>query len=122
MKRFNLSDWALHHRSFVWFLMAVSLLAGALAYVQIGREEDPDFAIKTMVISASLPGASVQETLDQVTDRIERKLEDLDELNKTRSITRPGQMEGKTIRVINTPLHTRLWSAYGATSTKHGTL
>ena len=91
MKRFNLSDWALHHRSFVWFLMAVSLLAGALAYVQIGREEDPDFAIKTMVISASLPGASVQETLDQVTDRIERKLEDLDELNKTRSITRPGQ-------------------------------
>lgn len=90
MNRFNLSDWALKHRSFVWFLMIVSLLAGALSYVSIGREEDPNFAIKTMIISASLPGASVEETLHQVTDRIEKKLEDLDELNKTRSITRPG--------------------------------
>jgi len=90
MNRFNLSDWSLRHRSFVWFLMIVSLVAGAMAYVQIGREEDPDFAIKTMVISASLPGASVQETLTQVTDRIEKKLEELDELDRTRSITRPG--------------------------------
>ncbi|MBB94174.1 MAG: ACR family transporter [Rhodobacteraceae bacterium] len=90
MKGFNLSDWALNHRSFVWFLMIVSLLAGALAYMQIGREEDPNFAIKTMVISASLPGASVEETLRQVTDRIEKKLEDLDELDKTRSLTTPG--------------------------------
>ncbi|MGH1454752.1 MAG: efflux RND transporter permease subunit [Paracoccaceae bacterium] len=91
MKSFNMSDWALKHRSFVWFLMVVSLLAGALAYTNIGREEDPNFAIKTMIVSASLPGASVTETLDQVTDRIERKLEDLDELDKTRSVTRPGQ-------------------------------
>ena len=91
MKRFNLSDWALQHRSFVWFLMIVSVVAGALSYMQIGREEDPDFAIKTMVVSGSLPGASVEETLRQVTDRIERKLEDLDELDRTRSITRPGQ-------------------------------
>ncbi|MAC78835.1 MAG: ACR family transporter [Rhodobacteraceae bacterium] len=90
MKSFNLSDWALNHRSFVWFLMIVSLLAGAIAYMQIGREEDPNFAIKTMVISATLPGASVEETLNQVTDRIEKKLEDLDELDKTRSLTRPG--------------------------------
>ena len=88
--RFNLSEWALAHRSFVWFLMIVSLLAGALSYISIGREEDPDFAIKTMIISASLPGASVEETLNQVTDRIEKKLEDLDALDKTRSITRPG--------------------------------
>ncbi|MBL3701637.1 AcrB/AcrD/AcrF family protein [Sulfitobacter sp. BDSS02] len=91
MSGFNLSDWALKHRSFVWFLMIVSLVAGAMAYVQIGREEDPNFAIKTMVVSAALPGASVVETLNQVTDRIEKKLEDLDELDKTRSITRPGQ-------------------------------
>ncbi|MFC4668114.1 efflux RND transporter permease subunit [Seohaeicola nanhaiensis] len=90
MTRFNLSDWALQHRSFVWFLMAVSLVAGILAYTEIGREEDPNFAIKTMVIAAALPGASVEETLTQVTDRIEKKLEDLDQLNKTRSITRPG--------------------------------
>ncbi|MDO6585281.1 efflux RND transporter permease subunit [Salipiger sp. 1_MG-2023] len=90
MSRFNLSDWALRHRSFVWFLMAVSLLAGALAYVEIGREEDPNFAIKTMIISAAMPGATVQDTLDQVTDRIEKELEDLDELDYTRSVTRPG--------------------------------
>ncbi|SNR47439.1 efflux RND transporter permease subunit [Puniceibacterium sediminis] len=90
MKSFNLSDWSLKHRSFVWFLMIVSLLAGALSYVNIGREEDPNFAIKTMIISATLPGASVEETLNQVTDRIEKKLEDLDSLDRTRSITRPG--------------------------------
>lgn len=90
MTRFNLSDWALNHRSFVWFLMIVSMAAGAMAYMNIGREEDPDFAIKTMIVSASLPGASVQDTLNQVTERIEKKLEDLDELDKTKSITRPG--------------------------------
>ncbi len=91
MNRFNLSDWALNHRSFVWFLMVMSLVAGILAYIEIGREEDPDFSIKTMIIAASLPGADVQETLSQVTDRIEKKLEDLDELDYTRSVTRPGQ-------------------------------
>ncbi len=89
--RFNLSDWALSHRSFVWYLMIVSMLAGAMAYVTIGRREDPDFTIKTMVVSAALPGASMQETLDQVTSRIEKKLEEVDELDFTRSITRPGQ-------------------------------
>ncbi|MGY9048136.1 MAG: efflux RND transporter permease subunit, partial [Rhodobacterales bacterium] len=70
--------------------MLVSILAGAMSYINIGREEDPNFAIKTMVITASLPGASVEETLNQVTDRIEKKLEDLGSLDKTRSITKPG--------------------------------
>ncbi|MFC2969878.1 efflux RND transporter permease subunit [Acidimangrovimonas pyrenivorans] len=91
MNRFNLSDWALNHRSFVWFLMIVSLVAGVMSYVTIGREEDPNFAIKTMIISAALPGASIEDTLSQVTDRIEKKLEDLDSLDFTRSVTRPGQ-------------------------------
>lgn len=91
MTRFNLSDWALNHRSFVWFLMIIALVAGAMSYVSIGREEDPNFSIKVMVISGSLPGADTQETLTQVTDRIEKKLEDLDSLDFTRSITRPGQ-------------------------------
>ena len=90
MNRFNLSDWALNHRSFVWFLMIICVVAGAISYVRIGREEDPNFAIKTMVVSASLPGASVEQTLTQVTDRIEKKLEELDELDKTKSISRPG--------------------------------
>lgn len=91
MSGFNLSDWALKHRSFVWFLMIISALAGAGAYMSMGREEDPSFDIKTMVISAALPGATVDETLTQVTERIERKLKDLGELDVTRSITTPGQ-------------------------------
>jgi multidrug efflux pump subunit AcrB len=90
MNRFNLSDWALEHRSFVWFLMIISVIAGVLAYVSIGREEDPNFAIKTMVITAAMPGASIEDTRQQVTDRIEEKLEELDTLDYTRSITRPG--------------------------------
>lgn len=90
-KGFNLSDWALNHRSFVWFLMIVSLVAGVFSYNSMGREEDPSFAIKTMVVSASLPGATAEETLTQVTDRIEKKLQELDNLKKTRSVTYPGQ-------------------------------
>ncbi|HGG64284.1 MAG TPA: efflux RND transporter permease subunit, partial [Rhodobacteraceae bacterium] len=89
-ERFNLSDWALNHKSFVWYLMIISMLAGLMAYVTIGREEDPDFTIKTMVITAALPGATVQETLDQVTDRIEKKLLEVDELDFTKSVTWPG--------------------------------
>lgn len=91
MTRFNLSDWALNHRSFVWFMMIVALVAGGLSYTNIGREEDPDFSIKRMIIVASLPGADTQETLTQATNRIEKKLEDLDSLDFTESVTRPGQ-------------------------------
>lgn len=91
MKGFNLSDWALHHRSFIWFLMIISLLAGALSYLSMGREEDPAFTIRTMVVTAALPGATAEETVTQVTDRIERKLQEIDGLKETRSVTYPGQ-------------------------------
>ncbi|SEN61545.1 Multidrug efflux pump subunit AcrB [Paracoccus alcaliphilus] len=91
MKGFNLSDWALHHRSFVWFLLIISMIAGAISYANLGREEDPNFTIKTMVIGAALPGGNIEETLKQVTTRIETKLEELDELHFTRSVTMPGQ-------------------------------
>ncbi|MBV0891489.1 efflux RND transporter permease subunit [Paracoccus sp. Z118] len=89
--RFNLSDWALHHRSFVWFLLIVSMIAGAISYARLGREEDPQFTVKIMVISAALPGATIEETVAQVTSRIETRLEELDELDFTRSVTMPGQ-------------------------------
>lgn len=88
---FNLSDWALEHRSLVWYFMLVSALAGALAYMSLGREEDPSFTIKTMVIAASWPGATLEDTARQVTERIEKKLEELDTLDYTRSQTTPGQ-------------------------------
>ncbi|MDQ0561891.1 multidrug efflux pump subunit AcrB [Rhizobium mesoamericanum] len=91
MKKFNLSDWALEHRSLVWYFMIVFILAGAFSYVGLGREEDPAFTIKTMIIQAQWPGASAEEVTKQVTDRIEKKLEELDSLDYTKSETVAGQ-------------------------------
>ena len=91
MKKFNLSDWALDHRSLVWYFMIVFILAGTFSYLNLGREEDPNFTIKTMVISAQWPGASAEEVTRQVTDRIEKKLEELESIDYTRSQTVAGQ-------------------------------
>ncbi|MFC3321007.1 efflux RND transporter permease subunit [Mesorhizobium newzealandense] len=91
MKPFNLSDWALDHRSLVWYFMIVFILAGTFSYFNLGREEDPAFTIKTMIINAQWPGASAEEMTRQVTDRIEKKLEELDALDYTRSETIAGQ-------------------------------
>ncbi|MDR6191300.1 multidrug efflux pump subunit AcrB [Agrobacterium pusense] len=91
MKKFNLSDWALEHRSLVWYFMLVFVLAGVFSYLNLGREEDPNFTIKTMVISAQWPGASAEEVARQVTDRIEKKLEELDNLDHLRSQTVAGR-------------------------------
>ncbi|SYX93186.1 Multidrug resistance protein MdtB [Pseudomonas reidholzensis] len=88
---FNLSEWALKHQSFVWYLMFVGLLMGVFSYFNLGREEDPSFTIKTMVIQSRWPGATQDETLYQVTDRIEKKLEELDSLDYVKSYTRPGE-------------------------------
>ncbi|MHC6223378.1 efflux RND transporter permease subunit [Pseudomonas sp. X10] len=88
---FNLSEWALKHQSFVWYLMFVGLLMGVFSYMNLGREEDPSFTIKTMVIQTRWPGATQDETLYQVTDRIEKKLEELDSLDYVKSYTRPGE-------------------------------
>lgn len=88
---FNLSEWALKHQSFVWYLMFVGLLMGVFSYFNLGREEDPSFTIKTMVIQTKWPGATQDETLKQVTDRIEKKLEELDSLDYVKSYTRPGE-------------------------------
>ncbi|HTJ56302.1 MAG TPA: efflux RND transporter permease subunit [Devosiaceae bacterium] len=91
MMRFNLSEWALQHRSFVWFLMALAVIAGIFSYQRLGREEDPSFDIKTMVIQAYWPGASLNDTMEQVTQRIERAVQNLDTLDYSRSQTVPGE-------------------------------
>jgi multidrug efflux pump subunit AcrB len=91
MKKFNLSDWALDHASLVWYFMIVFSVLGYFTYMNLGREEDPSFTIKIMTISAAWPGASVEETTRQVTERIERKLEELESLDFTRSVTTPGR-------------------------------
>jgi len=90
VKAFNLSEWALGHRSFVWYLMLMVVVAGGLAYTRLGRAEDPAFSIKTMIVQASWPGATVEETTNQVTDRIERKLQELETLDYTKSYTTSG--------------------------------
>ncbi len=70
--KFNLSEWALKHQSFVWYLMFMAVVAGIFSYMNLGRAEDPSFAIKTMVIQTRWPGATVDETRLQITDRIEK--------------------------------------------------
>jgi len=91
VKKFNLSDWALKHRTLVWYFMIVSALLGFLSYQELGREEDPAFTIKTMVIQAQWPGATAKEMTLQVTDRIEKKLKEITVLDHTRSQTTAGQ-------------------------------
>jgi multidrug efflux pump subunit AcrB len=91
MSSFNLSEWALRHRSLVWYFMIAFMAAGLFSYLQLGREEDPAFTIKTMVIQAQWPGASAEELTRQVTDRIEKKLEELEALDYTKSVTVAGQ-------------------------------
>jgi multidrug efflux pump subunit AcrB len=91
VKRFNLSDWALQHRSLVWYFMIVASLAGLFSYFNLGRAEDPDFTIKTMIIQARWPGATVEDVIGQVTDRIEKKLEELDSFDYAKSLNMPGQ-------------------------------
>jgi multidrug efflux pump len=81
MTGFNLSQWALNHRSIVAFLMIVAVLAGLASYYRLGHSEDPSFIIKTMIVQAAWPGASVEETLKQVTERLERKLQETPKLD-----------------------------------------
>ncbi len=91
MSRFNLSEWALGHRSFVVYLMLAFVIAGVMSYRNLGREEDPAFTIKTMIVQANWPGATVEDITNQVTDRIERKLQELSSLDYTKSYSTPGQ-------------------------------
>ena len=90
MNTVNLSDWALKHRSLVVYMMIISVIAGALSYFRLGRNEDPAFTIKTMVVQAAWPGASVDETVKQVTERLERQLQETPHLDFLRSFTRAG--------------------------------
>jgi multidrug efflux pump subunit AcrB len=87
---FNLSEWALKNRSITVYLMIIAVLAGIASYYRLGRAEDPTFIIKTMVVSAAWPGATVEETLKQVTERLERTLQETPHLDFLRSFTRAG--------------------------------
>ena len=94
--RGNLSAWALHHRALTVFAMLMLAATGIWAYTGLGRAEDPAFTIKDMIIAVDWPGAGADEMSRQVTDRIERKLQDLPHLDHTESQTQPGHA---TVRV-----------------------
>ncbi|WP_374467701.1 efflux RND transporter permease subunit [Ferrovibrio sp.] len=89
--RFNLSAWALRHPSLIGFLIVLLLAAGALSYVQLGRAEDPDFTFKMMIVRTNWPGATAREVEQQVTDKIEKKLQETPYLDNVRSYSKPAE-------------------------------
>ena len=87
MKKFNLADWALRHKSIIYYFIAVLLTFGIFSFTHMGRMEDPDFTMRTMVVGVSWPGASPQQMSDPVTDKLEEKLRDLPGVDYTKSFT-----------------------------------
>ena len=67
MSRFNLTEWAIKHRSLVIYFMLVVVVAGVGSYLRLGRSEDPNFTVKTMVVQVGWPGATISDTLQQIT-------------------------------------------------------
>jgi multidrug efflux pump subunit AcrB len=100
--QFNLSKWALENRSLVVYIMIAATIAGLASFFSLGRDEDPPFVIKTMVVQAAWPGATLDDTLQQLTDRLERTLQETPSLDFLRSYTSPGKttifvnLKGKT--------------------------
>jgi len=91
MKGLNLTEWAIRHKALVIYFMLMSVVAGVMAYMHLGRNEDPEFTVKTMVVATIWPGATQEETMQQVTDRIEKKLQDTPNLYYLKSYTVAGQ-------------------------------
>ena len=89
--RFNLSEWALNHQTLVLYLMLMLSVAGLLAYSKLGQSEDPPFTFKVMLIRTSWPGASAVEVEHQITDKIEKKLQEVPHLGYLNSYSRPGE-------------------------------
>ncbi len=89
--RFNLSEWALNHQTLVLYIMLMLTLAGLLAYSKLGQSEDPPFTFKVMLIRTSWPGASALEVEQQITDKLEKKLQEVPHLGYTNSYSRPGE-------------------------------
>lgn len=91
--RFNLSEWALRHRSLIIYAMLVLAVAGAMSYLRLGRSEDPAFTFKVMVVRTLWPGATAEEVSRQVTERIEKKLMETGQYEYIRSYSRAGESQ-----------------------------
>lgn len=88
---FNLSRWALNHQTLVLYLMLMLTLSGLLAYSKLGQSEDPPFTFKVMLIHTTWPGSSAIEVEQQITDKLEKKLQEVPHLDYTSSYSRPGE-------------------------------
>jgi multidrug efflux pump len=91
LRRFNLSEWALSHQTLVLYFMLVLAIAGVGSYIRLGQAEDPDFSFKVMIVRTMWPGASADEIERQLTDRIEKKLQETPRLDFLRSYSKPGE-------------------------------
>ena len=90
---FNLSEWALNHRALTRYLMWVLLVLGVAAYFQLGQDEDPPFTFRAMVVRTYWPGATAQQVAEQVTDKLERTLQEAPYADKIRSYSKPGESQ-----------------------------
>ncbi|MGO4377855.1 efflux RND transporter permease subunit [Pseudoduganella sp. RAF19] len=97
MKDFNLSRWALEHIPLTRYLIAVLLIGGMLSYKNLGQDEDPPFTFRAMVVQAFWPGATALQMADQVTDKLEKKLQETPYIHEITSYSKPGQ----TVIIVN---------------------
>ena len=91
MKKLNLSAWAIEHPQMVIYLMIVIMVGGVISYLNLGRDEDPSFTLKTMVVRTLWPGASAADTESELTDRLEKHLQGVPGIDYLKSVTRPGE-------------------------------
>ena len=91
--RFNLSRWALEHPALTRYLMVVLMVLGVAAYFQLGQDEDPPFTFRAMVVRTYWPGATAQQVAEQVTDKIERTLQEVPYADVIRSYSKPGESQ-----------------------------
>ncbi|WP_353234975.1 efflux RND transporter permease subunit [Diaphorobacter ruginosibacter] len=92
-KHFNLSKWALEHAPLTRYLMVVLMLLGFASYFQLGQDEDPPFTFRAMVVRTYWPGATAQQVAEQVTDKLERTLQEVPYAEKIRSYSKPGESQ-----------------------------
>jgi len=90
---FNLSKWALEHAALTRYLMLVLMLLGFASYFQLGQDEDPPFTFRAMVVRTYWPGATAQQVAEQVTDKLERTLQEAPYADKIRSYSKPGESQ-----------------------------
>ncbi|MEB0114055.1 efflux RND transporter permease subunit [Variovorax sp. RTB1] len=90
---FNLSKWALDHGALTRYLMLVLMVLGFTSYFQLGQDEDPPFTFRVMVVQTFWPGATAQQVAEQVTDKIERTLQEVPYADKIRSYSKPGESQ-----------------------------